>query len=164
MAESSSVSSNTVEEEAVTSGTDDEEAFKTLYLPSFYNDYMDFEKYPPNVFKEELSKKNWVTDELLEEIRQCAPSTTDIDSTRDNLRDKVAHERATKRLFPKGQIFASHVQLFQVAKQFGSLWAFQVTRSGCAIKCHFVKPTYQSRSKGLRHTDKSMKRSVSCPF
>ena len=164
MAEDTSISPSTEEEDVFSSSTEEEGVFKSLYLPSFYDEYMDLDKYPPERYKAELSKKNWLTPELINEISACAPTRIEIDPTRDNLRDKVAHERATKRLFPKGQIFASHVQLGQVAEKFGNLWAFQITRPGCSIACHFSKPTYLSRSKGCRKRDESMKSKVNCPF
>lgn len=152
------------DQQPVVGNADEPDIFTALYTPQFYNEYMDFEKYPPSLVKEEFSKKNWITSELKDEIKLCAPRKDDIDPKKDNLRNKIALENAANRLFQKGRIFASHIQLVQVVKKFADLWAFRITSSGQQIQCHFGKPTYKCRSKGERSYEESMKITIKCPF
>ena len=90
---------------------DEDFSFRTLYIPLLYDEYMDFTINPPSLKKDESSKINWITEELMNEINECAPKRDNIDTEKDNLRDKVALRVATNKLFPKGRKFSSHVQL-----------------------------------------------------
>ena len=72
-----------------------------------------------------------------------------------------------EKLYPIGWTFCSHIQLFQVASMFAGYWTFEVTWSGCAIQCHFSKPTYQTKcstTKKIGKTKESLKVSIKCPF
>ena len=109
------------DQQPVVDNADDPDIVTALYTPQFYNEYTDFEKYPPSLVKEEFSDKNWITSELKEEIELCAPGKDDIDPKKDNLRNKITLENAANRLFQKGRIFASHIQLVQVVKNFANL-------------------------------------------
>ena len=139
-----------------------------VHLPSFYDEFRDFKLHPPtNSEARKLDKKDWITDELMEEIKNCVPSVDDIDKAKDNVRCQESFSKMVKIFFPVGQIFCSHIQLFQVASKFAGFWAFEVTRSGCAIQCHFSKPTYQTKcctDKARGKSKESLKLSIKCPF
>ena len=126
--------------------TFDNDSIPLVYFPDFYKKYRDFKTHPPSESQaRELDKKNWITPELREEINSCFPSANDIDKTNDNVRSQESFSQMMEKLFPIGRTFCSHIQLFQVASMFAGYWAFEVTRSGCAIQCHFSKPTYQTK-------------------
>ena len=57
-------------------------SFTTLYIPSFYKQCMNFDQNPPSVKKEEFSRLSWMTTDLANEIEQCSPSRSDINSDR----------------------------------------------------------------------------------
>ena len=82
------------DQQPVVGNTEEPGIFTALYTPQFYNEYMDFEKYPPSLVKEEFSKKNGITSELKDEIKLCAQWKDDIDPKKDNLRNKIALENA----------------------------------------------------------------------
>lgn len=121
---------------------DEDSSFTTLYIPIFYDEYMDFFINSPSLKKEEFSKRNWITDKLMNKIKKCTPKRNNIDTEKDNLRDKEALEITTNNFFPEGRIFASHIRLLQVAAKFTDLWVFKTTNSDPQIQCHFGKPNY----------------------
>ena len=141
--------------------------FTTLYIPSFVEEYKRFEVHPPSKSTVDvLSKLNWLTDDLLNEIEQCSPKNTDIDRNNDNSRCKEAFSKACDRLFPKGRMFASHKQLDQVVSKFAEAWAFKTTHSGWAVQCHYAKRNYKytPNVNSGRKNYESLKDSIQCPF
>ena len=142
---------------------------KIVHFPSFYDEYMDFENRPPEKFKDAFAKENWITPDLMHELKACFPKAPHIDDKNCNARSKEALKDAVHRLFPKGRIFASPSQIGQLAEKFGDAWAFRITHSGKQIQCYYAEPTYARRSEGKRSngqrsTDFSLKVKYKCPF
>ena len=81
-----------------------------VQFPSFYDSYRNFVIHPPTHAKaKEMDKLNWITPLLQQEILSCVPKSNEINKQQDNLRSSKALSNMTLKLFPVGQIFASHV-------------------------------------------------------
>ena len=110
-----------------------------LYCPEFIPNLYDTNKFPVNETKNVLSKKNWITLELRNEVLKLFPTKEDIDVSDGNRRDRDAFARNASRLFPIDRIFYSHKQLDQVADLFCNAWAVKKTHPGKYIGCYFGK-------------------------
>ena len=91
-----------------------------LYCPEFIPNLYDINKFPVNETKNVLSKKNWITPKLRNEVLKSFPTKEDIDVQDGNHRDRDAYARNASILFPIDRIFYSHKQLDQVADLFYS--------------------------------------------
>ena len=57
-----------------------------VHVPSFYDEFRDFKLHPPTDSEaRKLDKKDWITDKLMEEIKNCVPFCNDINKTNDNV-------------------------------------------------------------------------------
>merc|ERR1740124_959885 len=112
---------------------------------------------------------NWITPRLQQEIDNCSPpAELSSDSNDDNEDDaniitSDSFKEAFHKLFPEKRIFASHIQLGQVATKLADLWSFRIANAGMTIQCHFGAPTYKGRGKNIRNRI-SMKELIKCPF
>ena len=78
--------------------------------------------YDTDSTKDVLSKVDWLTTGLRNEITSCFPQKVDIDKKRSNARDPIAFAEKAQKLFPIGRVFLSYKQLDQVAELFCNAW------------------------------------------
>ena len=93
-----------------------------VYLPSFYDEFRDFKLHPPtNSEARKLDKKDWITDELMEEIKNSVPSVDDIDKAKDNVRCQESFSKMVKKNF---QLVKYSAVIFNSFKLLPSLLVF----------------------------------------
>ena len=118
-------------------------------------------------------KKNWITNDLKNEIESHYPSTDEIrinKVTRVCTRDIDAFKRKCLKLFPVGRIFMSNMQLDQAAKYFLQGWNCKKVHNSKNILCFYGikgrKKTYVSKCAPdkRRKVESSMKTQYQCPF
>ena len=81
-------------------------------------------------------KQDWVTDDLLIELRKNFPRSSDIDKS-SGKHDKSAFQAACKTVFFKDRCFANSIQLNQFAKIFLAEWAVSKASHGKKICCSY---------------------------
>ena len=73
--------------------TEDDQYVIPVHTPPFVHMYEDHGLHPPEIAKNELTKKNWITPELQKEINDCSPRSSDIDCMKDNARDSESFKK-----------------------------------------------------------------------
>jgi hypothetical protein len=76
-----------------------------LHCPAQVMKYLNIRVYDTDSTKEVLSKVDWLTSGLRNEIMSYFPQKVDIDKKRSNARDPAAFAEKAKKLFPIGRIF-----------------------------------------------------------
>ena len=101
-----------------------------ICYPNFYEDFQSIipenRKHASSIY----SEKDWLTQELLNEINSNLPEADDIDSNNQNARSRDAFEAKCSLLFPKGRKFANHIQMTQFVSRFLDKWAILPVKYG----------------------------------
>ena len=120
-----------------------------VHLPSFYDEFIDFNLHPPTDLEaRKLDKKDWITDELMEEIKNCVPSVDDIDKAKDNVRCQESFSKMVKKIFqlvkysavifnyfkllPNLLVFG-HLKLLGLVVQYNAISANQHTKQNVVL-------------------------------
>jgi hypothetical protein len=117
--------------------------------------------------RDRLQQKNWLTDELVNEITGLFPNSDDVDPMT-GARDQTRFSENCSKLFPKDRIFASEKQIDQVAAMFLEAWAVVKAHNGKKIICHYGLNTKKSTDSpflpSLPREHATRKSKVQCPF
>ena len=89
-----------------------------MYRPPFLDEVMDSDRHIDDK-NSDLLRRDWLTDDLVEEIENCFPHPTDMEGGGIN---KEMFKIKINRLFMKGREFASYKQLYQAAVMFQEAW------------------------------------------
>ena len=114
---------------------------------------------------DQLKTADWLTNSLLEEAKQCFPTSEDIDHSNDGARDTVALERKLGMVFVTGRTFASVYQVSQFMKLIADKWGFSPRNDGTTIRCHFSERKVGQDirySKNMEETETQRKRTINC--
>jgi hypothetical protein len=137
-----------------------------VYIPSFLASELQSGD-DPLLIRDRLRQKNWLTDELVEEIIALYPKSEDVDPTT-GARDQTKFADNCNKLFPKDRVFASEKQIDQVAAMFLEAWAVVKSHNGKKIICHYGLNTKKSRDSPffptLPREHATRKSIVQCPF
>jgi hypothetical protein len=133
--------------------------------------------YPPNI--EELVQKSiantpvkideWMTKDLVDELKLVRPDTLDIDS--DGNRDVNALEAKCESFFYLNRHFCNARQLEAALHVFSNLWGFTIARYGMGLFCHYAPPKQKKElvenveiNVKSRKCEESAKEKMRCPF
>jgi hypothetical protein len=138
----------------------------TVYIPDFLA--VELESGDDLIhIRDRLQCKNWLTDELVDEITGLFPTADDIDPMT-GVRDQTKFTENCLKLFPKDRIFASEKQIDQVATKFLEAWAVVKAHNGKKIICHYGLNTKKSADSpfipSLPREHVTQKSKVQCPF
>ena len=137
------------------------------YLPHFYDEFSETPLVDAKDVAADYLSKDWLTDELTEEIAAASPTSDDIKGPL-NARNKAVFEGHCENLFPSGHVFASFKQLDQFADNFLQEWAISKHRMGKKIMCSYNPGSIKkSKTTGQRVTNpkkRSMKEVYQCLF
>jgi len=106
-----------------------------MYRPPFLDKVMDSDRHIDDK-NSDLLRRDWLTDDLVEEIENCFPHPTDTGSVGIN---KESFKIKIERLFMKGREFASYKQLYQAAVMFQEAWNGKLHIESKSIKCFYGK-------------------------
>jgi len=106
-----------------------------MYRPPFLDEVMDSDRHIDDK-NSDLLRRDWLTNDLVEEIENCFPHPTDIGGGGIN---KEMFKIKIERLFMKGREFASYKQLYQAAVMFQEAWNGKLHIESKHIKCFYGK-------------------------
>jgi hypothetical protein len=139
-----------------------------VHVPQFLQTYLD-KADKSKEMASELAKLEWLPAALQREVMEQCHKRTGNSPTVDNARDMQDFSAACKVIFCTGRVYASHVQLDQVADMFLKSWGVKKTHPGQSIWCFFL-PTIHKKDRltrdetKRRKNDASPKNDVCCPF
>ena len=138
----------------------------TVYIPAFLAAELESGD-DLILIRDRLQQKNWLTDELVNEITGLFPNSDDIDPST-GARNQTRFSENCSKLFSKDRIFASEKQIDQVAAMFLEAWSVVKAHNGKKIICHYglntKKSTESPFSPSLPREHATRKSKVQCPF
>jgi len=110
-----------------------------LYIPEWYEERINSGDNPLAVHAD-LNKRDWITDDLDEEIRNNFPGLDDImvnSSVGESKADLEAFKKKCAIIFAVDRVFLSKRQLVQTAERFLKGWNCSMTTHGSSIVCFY---------------------------
>ena len=87
--------------------------------------------------QKKYATKQWLTDNIVNEIDEYLPTANDIDDKNNNQRCNARFSVNFSKLFPVGRLFLNKIQLKQSLQKFCEAWAVKITTDGQTFWCFY---------------------------